>query len=359
MNRLREAGAVIVGKANLSEWANFRSRWSSSGWSAVGGQTRNPYDESRSPSGSSSGSAVAVATGMAHVAIGTETDGSIVSPASVCGVVGFKPSVGLIEQAGIVPIAATQDTAGPMAHSVDDVVRVLAVLRGAPVSAPAPCTGARLGVVRSLAGFHPGVDAVFDRALAALRASGFEVLDDLHLDAPRGFRRAAFEVLCHEFADGINRYLGSIGGRGPRSLTELIAFNAGSERELEHFGQDIFETCVHKGDLAGSAYREALAWVRKVTRDEGIDAVIAAGRVDVLLAPTCSAAWPIDPINGDHVLGSSSAYPAIAGYPHLTLPMGALAGLPLGLSLFAGAGQDELVLEVGRAVEMALAGAAH
>lgn len=363
--RLREAGAVIIGKANLSEWANFRSRWSISGWSAVGGQTRNPHDESRSPSGSSSGSAVAVATGMAHIAIGTETNGSIVSPAAVCGVVGFKPTIGRIEQAGVVPIAASQDTAGPMGRSVDDVATAYAVMCGAPLEPGSARTDVRFGVVRSLAGFHPAVDAEFESALTALRAAGFTLRDDLHLDPPRGFRRAGFEVLCSEFKDGIDTYLAGAAGEGPKSLAELIAFNAGSERELEYFGQDIFEHCAQLEGTDGENYRKAHALVRRATREEGIDALLAGAGVDVLLAPTSSPAWPIDPVNGDHVLGSAAAYPAIAGYPHLTLPMGQVAlprlgggrpgALPVGISVFAGAGDDDLVLDAGRAVEAALA----
>lgn len=333
--RLRDAGAIVLGKTNLSEWANFRSPRSSSGWSAVGGQTRNPVDPTRSPCGSSSGSAVAVAAGMAPVAIGTETDGSIICPASVNGVVGIKPAVGDVAQDRIVPISHSQDTAGPFARTVTDAAIVWSVISGRVLpTLPGP-GDFKVGVVRSLMGYHPGVDARFESALAALRAGGVELIDGLAFLRPKGFRRACVEVLLHEFKAGINGYLSSLENVEVENLDSVIAFNIEhADEELVHFGQELFEAAAAKGGLDSAQYLESLELVQRATRDEGIDALLSEHGVDVLVAPSGGPAWPIDWINGDHFLGSAANYPAVAGYPHISVPMGAVGGLPVGLSFF-------------------------
>ncbi len=373
--RIRAAGAVVLGKTNLSEWANFRSEASSSGWSGVGGQTRNPYDPSRSPCGSSSGSGVAVAAGFAPVAIGTETDGSVVCPANANGLVGIKPTVGLVSRFGVVPISHTQDTAGPMARTVADAVVTLEVMIGvdardaaSEVAAQAATwrltenlrsdglQGKRLGVVRSTAGFHDGVDALLERAIGDLRAAGATVIDGLEFDEPEGLDQAEYDVLLYEFKHDLNAYLSGLPGaeRLPATtLEELIAFNERhSGVEMRWFGQEIFVTSQSKGSLDDQAYLDALALSRGSSRIE-IDRLLAENELDALVAPTGSAAWVIDLVNGDHFLGGSSGFPARAGYPNITVPMGAVHGLPVGISFIGTALAEPILIEIASGYEHA------
>lgn len=374
VRRLREAGAVVLGKTNLSEWANFRSERSTSGWSARGGLTRNPYVLDRNPCGSSSGSAVAVAANLCAVAVGTETNGSIVSPASVNGIVGLKPTVGLVSRRGIIPISASQDTAGPMGRSVADVALLLEVMAGPDAGdsatavveagasrgfvaalAPDGLRGARIGVARRLAGFHPRVDVLFENALAALKAGGaspIELPDAFRAD---GFWAAEMEVLLCEFKDGLNRYLASRGGGGDvSSLEALIAFNeAHREREMPHFGQELFERAQAKGSLAEAAYRRALAEVRRRTRADGIDAAVAAHRLDAIVAPTMGPGCVTDLLHGDHFVGGASWVAAGAGYPSVSVPAGDVLGLPVGVLFFGPAFSEKTLLRLAHGFEQA------
>jgi amidase len=374
VEQLREAGLVIVGKANLSEWANFRSGRSSSGWSAVGGQTRNPYDPTRSPCGSSSGSAVAVAAGMVPLAVGTETDGSIVCPASVNGIVGIKPTVGLVSRRGIVPISHSQDTAGPMATNVRDAAYLLMAMTAHDPADPASpqevsrfgrnyaaalkvdgLRGKRIGVVRSLAGFHEGVDARFEQAIADLRSADAEVVDQLAFtEEPAGLAEAAYEVQLYEFKHDLNAYLAGLpGATGELRLPDLIEFNLQHvEAELKWFQQEIFLQAQERGDLQSRAYLEALALSQGYSRG-GIDGLLQTHQLDLLVSPTDSPAWVIDLVVGDRFLGGSSSMPARAGYPHITVPMGDVHGLPVGLSFYGTAFSEEILIEAAYAYEQA------
>ncbi len=375
VERLREAGAVILGKTNLSEWANFRSEQSSSGWSGVGGQTRNPYDPTRSPCGSSSGSGVAVAVGFTPVAIGTETNGSVVCPATSNGLVGIKPTVGLVSRFGVVPISHTQDTAGAMARTVADAVVTFEAMIGVDDRDPATriadraaswtladhlgpdgLKGKRIGVMRSNTGFHDTVDALFERALSDLRAAGATLVDDLEFDSPRDLGQAAYDVLLYEFKHGLNDYLAGLPGadRLPAStLEELIAFNdKHADAEMPWFGQEIFLKSQSKGPLEDPAYIEALGLTVDASRN-GIDSLLTEHDLDALVAPTGSAAWKIDLVNGDHFLGGSSSFPARAGYPNITVPMGMVHGLPVGISFIATALSEPTLIEIASAYEHA------
>lgn len=364
VTRLRAGGAVLLGKTNLSEWANFRSTRSISGWSGRGGQTRNPYALDRNTSGSSSGSAAAVAANLCAVAVGTETDGSIVSPASVCGLVGVKPTVGLISRAGIIPISASQDTAGPMARTVRDAALLLGVLASAdardaatqarPADLPTDytadlerpaLTGARLGVFRDGMALTAKTEAVLAAAIAALRAAGAEVVDPVEIAGQKELGDAEFEVLLYEFKDGLNAYFASLGPEAPiKSLEALIAFNrAHADREMPYFGQELLEQAQAKGPLTDQAYRDALATCRRLARTEGIDAALAKHSLDALVTLTNGPAWLIDPVNGDSYTGGSSSLAAVAGYPSVTVPAGHIMGLPVGLS-FTGKAWSELAL---------------
>jgi len=372
--RLRAAGAVLLGKTNLSEWANFRSTRSSSGWSGRGGQCRNPYALDRSPCGSSSGSGAAPAASLCAVAIGTETDGSIVCPASFCGVAGFKPTVGLVSRAGIVPISHSQDTAGPMGRTVADLVLVLAIIQGAdprdPQTAAAPpealidpaaildpngLNGARLGVVRELFGFHPEVDRQMHGVLEALAAAGAELVDPVSLPQRGAWREAELEVFLYEFKHGLNAYLAALpAGPRPRTLAEIIEFNrANAGRSMPWFGQELFERAEGKGPLTEGAYLEALATCRRLARDEGIDAALSTNGLDALICPTTGPAYLIDWVNGDNYKGSASGPAAVAGYPHATVPAGYAHGLPWGLSIFGAAWSDARILRYAFAFEQA------
>ncbi len=376
--RLREAGAVILGKANLSEWANFRSERSSSGWSAVGGQTRNPYDPARSPCGSSSGSGAAVAAGMAVMAVGTETNGSVVCPASANGLVGIKPTVGLVSRTHVVPISHSQDTAGPMARSVRDAVLLLAAMAGQdpddeataerPAWSPAALidridadglAGKRIGVLRSSAGFHSNVDELLEAALETMRDSGAEIVDDLQWQSPDGFSRQTYDVLLYEFKHGLNAYLAGLPDPelAAMTLADLIAFNRDhADEEMPWFGQEIFVKAEDKGPLSDAAYTEALAAVHEATRANGIDALLAEHDLDALIAPTGAPAWSIDRVNGDHFLGGSSTLAAVAGYPNITVPMGQVHGLPVGLSVFGARYSEPVLIEIASGFEAAAGG---
>nr|WP_313472712.1 amidase [Brevundimonas sp.] len=373
--RLRDAGVVILGKANLSEWANIRSSDSISGWSAVGGQTRNPYDPERTPCGSSSGSAVAVAIGLAPIAIGTETDGSITCPASVNGVVGFKPTVGLVSRTHIVPISHSQDTAGPIATTVEDAAIVLTVIAGSDPADPATVEadarkvdyraaldvnslrGARIGVMRFLLpSYSAETRAEFERALVALRAAGAEVVEieqgPSDLRAIGGWE---LTVLLTELKHNLNLYLTSTDPTQvkTRSLAEVIAFNAAEPRETVLFGQDLFERAQATGGLTDPVYVEARAKSLKAAGPDGIDRMMAEHRVVALIAPTTSRAWTNDPKDDDDMQGSASRLAAMAGYPHLSVPMGFDRGMPVGLSFIGGKWDDARILSLGHAYEQA------
>jgi amidase len=373
--RLREAGAVILGKTNLSEWANFRSTHSTSGWSARGGQTRNPYALDRNPCGSSSGTGAAVSADLATVGVGTETDGSIICPAAVNGLVGIKPTLGLVSRAGIVPIAHSQDTAGPMARSVADAALLLQAIAGAdardPPSAdgdahhfdPAKAlaanalAGARIGVVRKLAGFNPAIDALFSANLAALKDAGATIVDPVELANAGKYDDAELTVLQYEFKHDLDAYLAALpdGSAAPRSLQALIEFNDRERaRELPWFDQDLFVKSQARGALTDKAYLEARTKARRLAGAEGIDATLKKYRVDALIAPSMGLAWTIDLVNGDHFTGGgSTTAPAVAGYPHVTVPAGFVHGLPVGLSFFAEAWSDARLVGYAYAFEQA------
>ena len=373
--RLRRAGALLLGKTNLSEWANFRSTRSSSGWSGRGGQCRNPYVLDRNPCGSSSGSGAAASADLAAAAVGTETDGSIVCPASANGIAGIKPTVGLVSRAGIIPISHTQDTAGPMARTVRDAAVLLGVLAGSdprdpatadadrrgladytPFLDPAGLRGARIGVARQFLGFHDGVDRVVEDAVDALRAAGAVVVDPVALGdsgADRSLRAAETDVLLYEFKAGLNAYLARRGpGAEVRSLADLIAFNErNAEAEMPYFGQERLIAAEAKGPLSERAYLTALAAARRLSRADGIDRTMDEHRLDAVVAATGGPAWVTDLVNGDHFGGSSSGYPATAGYPNVTVPAGAVHGLPVGLSFFGRAWSEPTLVRLAYAFE--------
>jgi amidase len=374
VSRLRASGAVILAKTNLSEWANFRSNRSTSGWSGRGGLTRNPYDTTRNACGSSSGSGVAVAADLAVLAVGTETDGSIVCPASFNGLVGIKPTVGLVSRSGIIPISIKQDTAGPMARSVADAAALLTVLAGydpqdaatAPLKdSPPPdyrkfldaraLQGKRIGVVRKLAGFDDEVDAVFDQALAVLKAHGAIVVDPVEL--PNADKLSADELIAleYEFKDGLNRNLAARVGGSPRSLAELIAWNkAHAAREMFWFPQDILVDSQAKGPLSDAAYLQARQKAQRLAGPDGLDVALAHDHLDALVAPTGGPAFVTDLINGDHILGGGIiSPPAIAGYPHITVPMGQIHGLPVGLSIVGRPFSEPVLIGIAYAYEQA------
>jgi len=367
---LREAGVVILGKANLSEWANFRSTRSSSGWSSLGGQTRNPYDPDRNPCGSSSGSAAAVAANLVMLSVGTETDGSIVCPAGANGVVGIKPTLGLVSRDGIIPIAHSQDTAGPMARTVRDAALLLDAMATPDPDDPAMAdrpeeiasfvagldtaslAGRRIGVVRNHpgAGSHPGVDTLLDDTVAALEAGGATVIDvEIHAE---GAGAAEWEVLLYEFKSDLAAYL-QTAGTPYSSLAELIEFNtANADTVMPYFGQEIFELADAKGGLEEEAYTSALAEGRRITR-EAIDSTLSANELDALVAPTNGPAWLTDPVNGDTFRIGSSSWAAISGYPNITVPAGFISGLPVGMSFFGTAWSDADLIEIAHSFEQA------
>ena len=374
VQRLRRAGAVLLGKTNLSEWANIRSPRSTSGWSGRGGLTLNPYALDRNTSGSSSGSAAAVAAGLCAAAVGTETDGSIVSPASLNGIVGLKPTVGLISRAGVIPISATQDTAGPMARTVRDAAILLGVLAGADPEDPATeesrgraaadytktldpagLSGARIGVVRRFFGLHRGVDALMEQALAVLKARGAVLVDPAEIETWGRFDEAETTVFLYELKAGLKAYLARQGSAAPvHSLAEIIAFNERrAAEEMPYFGQETFLKAEAKGPLTEKEYLDAWKLCRRMSRREGIDAVMEAHRLDALVAPTDGPAWVTDLVLGDHFLISSSTAAAVAGYPSITVPAGAVFGLPVGISFFGRAWSEPALLRLAYAFEQA------
>jgi len=361
VSRLRDAGAVLVGKTNLSEWANFRSERSSSGWSGVGGQTRNAVDPSRTPCGSSSGSGVAVALGYVPLAIGTETNGSIVCPASINGIVGFKPTIGAVPQDGIVPIAHTQDTAGPMARTVADAALGYAVISATPAASTVEqvlegsLVGMRLGVARSAMGYHEGVDALFEQVLADLEAAGAILVDDVQLETHDGFGKDSYDVLLYEFRTDLDAWFDSLDTDAPvAGLDALIEFNrAEADTSMPYFQQEIFEKAAAMGPLTDEAYQGALARIRETTRDNGVERAFQTHNLDAMIAPTEGPAWSIDLVNGDHFLGGFSTFAAVGGYPHVTLPMGTLHGLPVGMSFVGLRDADIRVLALAHAFEAA------
>jgi len=370
VRRLREAGAVILGKANLSEWANFRSTRSSSGWSARGGQCRNPYALDRSPCGSSSGSGVAVSANLCAVAIGTETDGSIVCPSSVNGIVGIKPTVGLVSRSGVIPVSHSQDTPGPMTRTLVDAATLLTALAGADdrdaataeahiepdytaFLDPDGLRGARIGVARKLAGFNDRVDRLFQDALDTMRDLGGEIFDPADISHTDELEDPELEVFLYEFKTDLEAYLDGLGPSQPyRTLADLIAFNgehAGDE--MPFFGQERFEAAAEKGPLTEPAYVEALATCRRLSRDEGIDAVMDEHRLDALVAPSNAPAWRTDYANGDHDVGGNSTPAAVAGYPNVTVPMGFAFDLPIGISFMGRAWSEGTLIRLASAFE--------
>ena len=370
--RLRRAGAVILGKTNLSEWANFRSTRSASGWSSEGGQVRNPHALDRSPCGSSSGSGVAVAADLAPAAIGTETDGSITCPAAVNGVVGFKPTVGLVSRAGIIPVAASQDTAGPLTKTVEDAALLMDALVGVDPDDAATSVvrergpwdfraglargvrGARLGVARSAFAVHERAAQVGEAALETLRELGAEIVEGVDLSSVDAVRQHELTVLLYEVKAGIDAYLAEHPDAPVRSLAEVVAFNRDhAERVMPYFRQELFEQALDGGGVDEDAYRDARTRCLRAARDEGIDRALRDLRLDAIVAPSTGPAWVIDPIAGDRGLGGVWPAAAIAGYPHVTVPAGSAFGLPIGWSFFGGAFTDANLLAYAHAFEQA------
>jgi amidase len=372
--RLRAAGAVLLAKLNLSEWANFRSTRSSSGWSARGGQCRNPYVLDRNPCGSSSGSGAATAANLGAVSIGTETDGSIVCPSNANGLVGLKPTVGLVSRSGIVPVSHSQDTAGPMTRTVADAAILLSALAGADPQDPATAasegrseadytrfldpnglSGKRIGVARQYFGFHPGVDRIMEEAISEIRRLGAEVIDPVKLPPGDEIDGSEMDVLLYDFKADLNAYLASLGDAGRvKTLADVIAFNeANREREMPYFGQELFLRAEEKGPLTDKAYRDALAKNHRVSREEGIDRAVREHQLSAILAPTGAPAWTIDLVNGDHFGGGSSSLAAVAGYPNVTVPAGEIQGLPVGISFFGPAWSEPMLITIAYAFERA------
>ena len=373
--RLRAAGAVLLAKSSMSEWANFRSPHSSSGWCSRGGQGRNPHVLDRTPCGSSSGTAGAVAASYVAGGIGTETDGSVTCPAATVGVVGLKPTVGLVSRTGIIPISVTQDTAGPITRSVRDAAILLGGITGPDPLDPATrlagargareytgfldpdgLRGKRLGVPRKVfTGYHDATDRLFESALGELRRLGAVIVDPAELPHAADDGSAEFEVLLYEFKAGLNAYLAALDPMVPvQSLADVIAFNERERaRVMPYFGQETLVEAESRGPLTTPAYRRALATCRRLWRTEGIDAVMTRHRLDALVAPTGNPAWPIDLVNGDHFTGSVTTPAAVAGYPHITVPMGFIQELPVGLSLFGRAWSEPALLAMAYAYEQA------
>lgn len=368
--KLREAGAVIIAKSNLSEWANFRGNASTSGWSGVGGQTKNPYVLDRNPCGSSSGSGVAVSANLCMIAIGTETNGSIVCPSNNNGIVGIKPTVGLISRTGIIPISFTQDTPGPMARTVEDAVICLGALTGVdmqdqktiesegksltdynPSLKKDGLNGKRIGILKNSGGFSARVDDLMKKAIEDMKAQGAVVVE---VEDPRGsaYENASYEVMLYEFKDGLNKYFSGLGSEAPvKNTAELIEFNKTDPVELRYFDQEILEMADKKGDLSSPDYKKALAKMLKATREGGIDSLMDSNDLDALMAPTGSPAWKTDLLLGDHYIGGSSSLAAISGYPAITVPMGLVENLPVGITFFGRAWSEPVLIEIAYGFE--------
>ncbi len=370
--KLREAGAVILGKANLSEWANFRGDLSSSGWSGVGGQTKNPYVLDRNPCGSSSGSGAAVSANLTVLAIGTETDGSIVCPSHANGIVGIKPTVGLISRSGVVPISFTQDTPGPMARNVRDAAICLGALTGIDPSDSKTeksesnyytdytqfldlegIKGKKIGFYTAAMGTNFKVDTLMRQAIAMLKTQGAEVIEIEEISNEKPWK-TELDVFLYEYKDGLNKYFASLGPDAPiKNINELIAFNKADSIELIYYNQRYLEEAAEKGDLDSPEYLEALETARRTSQDEGIDRVMDLYDLDAIVAPTGSPAWKTDWVNGDSFQLGSSSYPAIAGYPSITVPMGFVHALPVGISFFGKAWSEPILIEIAYAYEQA------
>jgi len=372
--KLRAAGAVILGKTNLSEWANFRSDHSSSGWSGRGGQTKNAYVLDRNPCGSSSGSGAATAANLCAISIGTETDGSIVCPSSANSLVGIKPTLGLISRAGIVPIAHSQDTAGPMCRTVTDAAILLGALTGIDPRDKATAAsqgkalndytrfldpngmkGARLGIVRKSFGFNDATDKLLNDLIAEMKKLGAVIVDPADIPTAGKFDDSELEVLLYEFKADLDAYLAGLGPKAPvHSLKEIIDFNEKHrDKEMPFFGQDLFTKAEAKGPLTDKGYLAALKKNHDMSRVQGIDAVLAMNKLDALIAPTGGPAWPTDWINGDHFTGGYSTASAVAGYPHITVPAGYVHGLPVGISFFASAYSEPTLIRLAYTFEQA------
>jgi amidase len=368
--QLRKAGALILGKTNLSEWANFRSSKSSSGWSGRGGQCKNPYALDRNPCGSSSGTGAAIAASLAAVGVGTETDGSVVCPSHACSLVGIKPTVGLVGASGIVPIAHSQDTAGPMARTVTDAAVLLGVLAGTGAREvgggkvvdyalgldPKGLAGARIGVAREkLVGYSPEADALLESGIKEMERLGAFIVDPANIPHVGEYDDAEFEVLLYEFKADLNAYLAEWAGGAPaRTVAEVIAFNEEKrDQEMPYFGQDIMEKAQKKGPLTEKGYLKALEKCRKLSREKGLDAVFQKHRLDAIVAPTGSPPWVTDLVNGDHFLGASSTPAAVSGYPSITVPSGYVFGLPVGITFIGRAWGERSLIRLAFAFEQA------
>ena len=374
--RLRDAGAIIIGKTNLSEWANFRSTHSVSGWSGRGGLCKNPYALDRNACGSSSGTGAAISANLAAVGVGSETDGSIVCPSGANSLVGIKPTLGLVSRRGIVPISHTQDTAGPMARTVADAAALLGVLAGvdpddaATAAAgghieadytkfldPSGLKGARIGVARAkFFGYSSVTDKLVSAAIDAMKQAGAVIVDPADIPHAGEYDDAEFTVLLYEFKADLNAYLAGLGAQAPnKTLADLIAWNdRNHDRELAYFGQEIFTMAQDKGPLTDDAYIEALAHCRRLSRTEGLDAVFAKEKLDALVAPTGSPAWTTDLVNGDHFLGASSTPAAVAGYASISVPVGYAHGLPVGMSFIGTAWSEPTLIRLAYAYEQAV-----
>jgi amidase len=370
--KLREAGAVIIAKSNLSEWANFRGNSSTSGWSGIGGQTKNPYVLDRNPCGSSSGSGVAVSANLCMIAIGTETNGSIVCPSNNNGIVGIKPTVGLISRTGIIPISYTQDTPGPMARTVEDAAICLGVLTGIDQQDPKTIesdgksltdysfslkkdglTGKRIGIIKNSGGFSAKVDDLMKQAMSDITAQGAVVIE---VEAPRGsaYEDASYEVMLYEFKNGLNKYFDGLGNDVTvKNISELIEYNKSDEIELRYFDQAILEQADKKTDLSSPDYKKSLEKMLKATRKNGIDSLMNSNDLDALIAPTGSPAWKTDLLLGDHYIGGSSSLAAISGYPAITVPLGLVENLPVGITFFGRAWSEPVLIEIAYNYEQA------
>lgn len=376
VKRLRDAGLVVLGKANLSEWANFRSSHASSGWSARGGQARNPYALDRNPCGSSAGSAAAVAAGIVPLAIGSETDGSIICPASMNGIVGIKPTLGLVSRRGIVPISHNQDTAGPMARNVTDAAALLSVMAGTDPGDPATADadkhatdytrfldpnglkGKRIGVVRQFAGAEPNADRALEHAIAVMKAQGAIIVDPVEIPHLSDLGAPEFTVLLYDFKHDINAYLAGRTGLKVKTLADLIAFNkAHADQEMQWFGQELFEQAEEKGPLTDKAYIDALARAKQLSGPQGIDAALKSQHLDALLAPSWGPAFMTDPVLGDHIVsgdptvGGASQPAAVSGYPSITVPAGFAHGLPVGIVLFGAKWSEPTLISIAYGFE--------
>jgi amidase len=374
VKRLRKAGALILGKTNLSEWANFRSSHSSSGWSSRGGLTKNPYALNRNPCGSSSGSAAAVAANLCAAAVGTETDGSIICPSQTNGIVGIKPTLGLVSRTGIIPISHNQDTAGPMTRTVTDAAILLGVMTGVdPLDAataaskgkahkdytrfldPDGLKGARIGVARNCFGKDKRVAKIMEDCIETMKMLGAEIVDPADLENEDKFGKSEKKVLHFDFKADLNAYLASLGKDAPvHSLQEIIEFNEkNKERVMPYFGQELMLEAQEKGDLTSKKYLKALEKNHRLTREKGIDAVLKKHNLDAIICPSGTPAWTTDLINGDHYTGGGSSSPAVAGYPCITVPAGTVFGLPVGLTFMASGWQEPKLIKLAYAFEQA------